>query len=107
MAATTARDFLPIPDTTLPVSDPDHQEVAHSLTEAPSESHVLAQLDREDSEKGTAEQYHEDDVLDLGWNAHSDKIPPHLVARLANDDLWALIRRFNKVILLPCALTSV
>ncbi|KAI0937422.1 hypothetical protein AcV5_005335 [Taiwanofungus camphoratus] len=38
------------------------------------------------------------DVKDVGWNRDPAQLPPTLVHGLSNDDLFALIRRFNKQI---------
>lgn len=89
------RDFLPIPDTVTPVTDPEHKEVAHSITQSPTDSHALAQVERE--EKGAAQEGHDAEVLDLGWNQHPDKVAKPLIAGLENEEIWLLVRRFNKV----------
>ena len=62
--------------------------------EAPSDSHALAMADHE--EKGAAQRTStEGEVANLGWHDHPDDVD-HLVGGLDNDDLWTLIRRFNK-----------
>ena len=62
---------------------------------APTESHALAEADHE--EKGAAQEQHfEAEVKNLGWHDHPDQVKP-LVGGLRNDDLWMLVRRFNKV----------
>ncbi|KAJ6562425.1 hypothetical protein B0H19DRAFT_943738 [Mycena capillaripes] len=94
MAEPTVRDFLPIPDTVAPVTDPEHREVAYSITQSPTDSHALAQADQAD--KGAAQEEHDAEVLDLGWNQHPDKVAKPLVGGLENEELWLLIRRFNK-----------
>ncbi|KAJ6562429.1 hypothetical protein B0H19DRAFT_1288259 [Mycena capillaripes] len=96
MAEPTVRDILPMPDTVAPVTDPEHQEVAYSITQSPTDSHALAQADQE--EKGAAQEEHDAEVLDLGWNQHPDKVAKPLVSGLDNEELWLLIRRFNKQI---------
>lgn len=58
-------------------------------------SHALANA--EHVEKGHAQEAHEDEVKDLGWTDTNDKIANPLIARLPNEELWVLIRRFNKV----------
>lgn len=64
---------------------------------APSDSHALANADHE--EKGTAQlAHHGGEVRDLGWNDHPADIPKPLVGGLQNDELWTLVRRFNKQI---------
>ncbi|KAJ7084212.1 hypothetical protein C8R44DRAFT_903331 [Mycena epipterygia] len=80
--------------TLAPVTDPGHQEVAHSITQAPTDSHALAQVEQE--EKGAAQQGHDAEVLDLGWNQHPNKVAKPLIDGLENEELWLLIRRFNK-----------
>lgn len=64
--------------------------------DAPTDSHALAYADHE--EKGVAQQQHvEAEVKDLGWNEHPKDVPKPLVGGLQNEDLWLLIRRFDKV----------
>lgn len=58
-------------------------------------SHSLAIAAHGD--KGTAQQEHDQDVRDLGWNAPLEHIPAPLVGGLSNEYLWMLVRRFNKV----------
>ena len=60
---------------------------------APSDSHALAVADHE--EKGAAQHNAGDDVKDLGWDANPKHVPT-MVGGLPNDELWTLIRRFNK-----------
>ena len=63
---------------------------------APTDSHALAQADHE--EKGAAQEQHfESEVKDLGWNESPSDMPKPLVGGLYNDNLWLLVRRFNKV----------
>ncbi|KAL8734594.1 MAG: hypothetical protein Q9181_003160 [Wetmoreana brouardii] len=59
----------------------------------PTDSHALANADHE--EKGAAQFNEHGKVKNLGWNEHPKEVPD-LVGGLDNDDLWALIRRFNK-----------
>ncbi|KAI0880902.1 uncharacterized protein GGS22DRAFT_77858 [Annulohypoxylon maeteangense] len=89
-------DILPIPPTIQPVSEPEKYETANSLTEEPTLSHNLAASDHE--EKGLAQREYDEEVADLGWNETKDRIAEPLVGRLGNEDLWLLIRRFNKQI---------
>lgn len=69
--------------------------------EAPTESHALATADHH--EKGAVQNpilngQGEDDVKDLGWHeVKKEEIPNPLVGGIENDELWVLIRRFNKV----------
>ncbi|KAL9584994.1 MAG: hypothetical protein Q9203_004440 [Teloschistes exilis] len=68
---------------------------ASSTTDSdhPTDSHALANADHD--EKGAAQVNEHDKVKNLGWNEHPKEIPG-LVGGLDNDDLWALVRRFNK-----------
>lgn len=61
----------------------------------PSLSHELATDDHE--VKGLAQQDHPQEVLDLGWNQKKQEIAEPLVGGLDNEELWMLVRRFNKV----------
>ncbi|KAK3064397.1 hypothetical protein LTS18_007545 [Coniosporium uncinatum] len=45
---------------------------------------------------GAAHQDHEAEVKDLGWHKPEEQIPSPLVGRLPNENLWLLLRRFNK-----------
>ena len=48
--------------------------------------------------KGAAQLNHsEPEVKDLGWNESPEHVPAPLVGGLPNEELWMLIRRFNKV----------
>ncbi|KAI1458592.1 hypothetical protein F4805DRAFT_118648 [Annulohypoxylon moriforme] len=89
-------DILPIPPTIQPISEPEKHETANSLAEEPTLSHDLATSNHE--EKGLAQREYYEEVADLGWNEKKDKISAPLVGRLGNEDLWLLIRRFNKQI---------
>ncbi|KAL8716447.1 MAG: hypothetical protein Q9220_000354 [cf. Caloplaca sp. 1 TL-2023] len=59
----------------------------------PTDSHALANADHD--EKGAAQVNSPGKVKDLGWNEHPDEVPG-LVGGLDNEELWALIRRYNK-----------
>jgi hypothetical protein len=64
--------------------------------EQPTDSHVLANANHE--EKGAAQLNHgHTEVKDLGWNEHPTDVPVPLVGGLPNEELWTLVRRFNKV----------
>lgn len=88
------KDFLPIPDTMAPVADPHATDAVNALAEEPTDSHALAMADHD--EKGAAQEVHDKEVNDLGWTEHVSKIPNPLVGGMPNDDLWVLVRRFNK-----------
>lgn len=77
-----------------PQGEPEIVE-AHE-EEAPTISHVLANQDHD--EKGAAQFDHgQTEVKDLGWNEHVSDVPTPLVGGLPNEELWTLVRRFNKV----------
>ncbi|KAJ5130468.1 uncharacterized protein N7515_006507 [Penicillium bovifimosum] len=66
------------------------------LPEGPTDSHVLSQVEQD--EKGLSQKAGETrEITDLGWNEPHDFIAKPLVAGISNDDLWMLIRRFDKV----------
>ncbi|KAI0467345.1 hypothetical protein F4859DRAFT_525987 [Xylaria cf. heliscus] len=91
---TVVADVLPVPATTAPVTNPHEHDLANSLTEEPTLSHSLAMADHE--EKGIVQCPRDEEVADLGWNQRKEHIPAPLVGGLGNEDLWLLIRRFNK-----------
>lgn len=67
----------------------------NTLEAAPTDSHALATGTPD--LKGLAQQGTTAHVKDLGWNEPKEVIPSPLVGGLQNEDLWILIRRFNKV----------
>jgi hypothetical protein len=70
--------------------------MAPKMEDSPTDSHALATADHD--EKGAAQIEHtEPEVKDLGWDEKPEHIPVPLVGGLANEDLWVLVRRFNKV----------
>jgi hypothetical protein len=73
---------------------------ATTLLSAPTESHALA-LEAAKSvhpaEAGAAQVPHDEEVVDLGWNEPKEHVARPLVGGLSNEDLWLLVRRFNKV----------
>jgi len=64
-----------------------------SALNAPSDSHALAVADQE--VKGAAQHNASEDVKDLGWDANPKHVPT-MVGGLPNEELWTLIRRFDK-----------
>ncbi|KAH7383672.1 hypothetical protein BKA64DRAFT_697343 [Cadophora sp. MPI-SDFR-AT-0126] len=75
------------------INEPEIAEAAPE--ELPTESHALANAEHE--EKGAAQIDHgHTEVKDLGWNDHPSDVPAPLVGGLPNEELWTLIRRFNK-----------
>jgi hypothetical protein len=95
------KDFLPTPATT----DPGQQDISHSLTDEPTDSHALAMANHDD--KGAAQVEHDEEVINLGWNERPKDISNPLVGGLGNDNLWVLVRRFNKVCITPVLSRSI
>ena len=94
------QDLLPIPHETAAVTDPDKKELSTDTTDTPTISHALAAEAVNDPDAtGAAQQNHEEEVVDLGWNESAQEIINPLVGGLPNEDLWILLRRFNKVCL--------
>ena len=83
------------PTTSSPIITPTSSK--STLTNsAPTESHAIAEADHE--EKGAAQEQHfEAEVKDLGWHEDPNDVPRPLVGGLYNENLWMLVRRFNKV----------
>ncbi|OOF99961.1 hypothetical protein ASPCADRAFT_161319 [Aspergillus carbonarius ITEM 5010] len=63
----------------------------------PTDSHVLSKVDQD--EKGLAQKAGDTDTItDVGWDQPPEDIDEKLVSGLSNEDLWMLLRRFNKQI---------
>lgn len=90
------KDLVPLPD-----HDPtEHEGVTTTMTDAPTESHALAMQAAHAAapeEKGAAQVDHGQEVVNLGWNEPKEAVENPLVGGLSNEDLWLLVRRFNKV----------
>ena len=70
-----------------------------SASNAPSDSHALAIESADHDIKGAVQENHEaGEVRDMGWNDDPKSVPSPLVAKLPNEELWTLVRRFNKQI---------
>jgi len=83
---TGLKDLLPLPA----VNPTDSAQNGESL------SHALAKDDHD--EKGHAQLDHDDnEVQDLGWNEKKEDIAAPLVGGMDNEELWLLLRRFDKV----------
>lgn len=88
------RDLVPLPETEA-VTNPSKEEAARVLHEGPTASHELATSPTE--VVGIAQEDHDEEVKDLGWNEPKEHIPAPLVGGMENEDLWVLVRRFDKV----------
>lgn len=90
------KDLVPLPE----VDPTAHEGTATTLLDAPTESHALAieaAKATHPAEAGAAQIEHEEEVVDLGWNEPKEHVARPLVGGLSNEDLWLLVRRFNKV----------
>ncbi|KAK3314334.1 hypothetical protein B0H66DRAFT_568264 [Apodospora peruviana] len=88
---TALKDLLPTPagnpaDATEARDDHGHATLSHALAH---DDHAL---------KGQAQLDHDKEVLDLGWNEPKQEVAAPLVGGMDNEDLWMLVRRFNKQI---------
>ncbi|RDI88722.1 hypothetical protein Vi05172_g1157 [Venturia inaequalis] len=91
------QDLLPIPHETAAVTNPEKKELSTDTTDTPTISHALAAEAAADPDStGAAQQEHAEEVVDLGWNESAQEIANPLVGGLPNEDLWILLRRFNK-----------
>ena len=74
-------------------ADHDEKGAAHYAPE----QHSVTNTGFDD--QGAAQLGHnEPEVKDLGWNEHPQDVPKPLVGGLPNEELWLLVRRFNKVL---------
>lgn len=100
--ANEIKEILPLPETTQPVTDPGKEELHTDSQEMPTLSHALATAAAHTPEEvmeemGAAQDDHEEEVVDLGWNEPASAIANPLIGGMKNEDLWLLVRRFNKV----------
>jgi hypothetical protein len=89
------RDLVPLPDPDA-IANPSKEEAAITLQEGPTASHALATSPSLE-EPGLVQLDHDEEVKDLGWNQPKEGIPAPLVGGMENEDLWVLVRRFDKV----------
>lgn len=103
-AGVVYKDLLPVPH----ITDPEDKAVDTSMTDKPTDSHALAieaahkptevgDQNSAEPKVGAAQQKHADEVMNLGWNEPKEAVENPLVGGLSNEDLWVLVRRFNKV----------
>ncbi|KAF2687201.1 hypothetical protein K458DRAFT_429155 [Lentithecium fluviatile CBS 122367] len=87
------KDLLSVPD-----EDPRQEaDTTTMMTDAPTESHALAvEAAKGPEERGAVQVGHAEEVVNLGWNEPKEAIANPLVGGLNNEDLWILVRRFNK-----------
>lgn len=72
---------------------------------APAESHARAQIEHD--EKGLVQKVSDTDgITDVGWGLVPEDVDEPLVGGLSNEELWMLVRRFNRVrIYITCAVS--
>lgn len=74
----------------------NHLTTDPDTPKGPTESHVLSRVEQD--EKGLSQKAgHTAEITNIGWGESPDTIDGPLVAGLSNEDLWMLIRRFDKV----------
>ncbi|KAJ5692847.1 hypothetical protein N7462_002270 [Penicillium macrosclerotiorum] len=65
------------------------------VPEGPTDSHVLSQIEPE--RKGLSQQNDDTaETTDVGWSISPDEFEEQLISGLSNEDLWMLLRRFDK-----------
>lgn len=93
-AGVVYKDLLPVPH----VTEPEDEATSRTLTDKPTDSHALAmEAAKAPEQTGAAQVSHGNEVKNLGWNEPQEAVANPLVGGLSNDDLWVLVRRFNKV----------
>ena len=75
--------------------DHGNEPMRASTAPRPTKSHALAHTELQD--ESAIQTQHGDGPIDLGWNTDVKEIARPLVGGMKNEDLWILIRRFNKV----------
>jgi hypothetical protein len=93
------------PTTSHALATADHEEKgAAQKAHAGDENGYYASDEREDEDGRGVEvagegqgQGYGTDVKDLGWHDDVEQVPRPLVAGMSNEELWMLIRRFDKV----------
>lgn len=84
-----------VPTPAVNENDLDQHDKSFSLVDGDTDSHALAT--GEQDLKGLAQVNHGAEVVDLGWNEPAEDIPGPLVGGMDNEELWMMVRRFNKV----------
>ncbi|KAM0449844.1 hypothetical protein ACHAO4_007146 [Trichoderma viride] len=67
--------------------------------EVPTASHALAEesIQADAENKGASQIEHDEiEVKNIGWNKEPHHVPQPVVGGMRNEELWVLIRRFNK-----------
>ncbi|AEO59658.1 hypothetical protein MYCTH_103671 [Thermothelomyces thermophilus ATCC 42464] len=91
------KDLLPIPATDPTTATPDSQTHTDAAGDGPTLSHALAAETR--GAQGPAQPNNNNSsVVDLGWNEKKENIAASPIEGMTNEELWLLVRRFNKQI---------
>lgn len=92
----------PVPPVPPPGTDLRHEQQSSNADgeppiEGPTDSHVLSQVEQD--EKGLSQLAgNTAEITNLGWSQPSEHFQEPIIGGLSNEDLWMLIRRFDKVI---------
>ncbi|EIN07550.1 hypothetical protein PUNSTDRAFT_88129 [Punctularia strigosozonata HHB-11173 SS5] len=84
-------DVNGILESAVPEASAAKEETLIDTTKPPEHMHV-DRAARDEARDGLPKE-----VEDIGWNEHPDSVPSPIVKGLSNDDLWVLLRRFNKI----------
>lgn len=79
-------------------NDINKVDIIKSEIDAPTDSHALAHAEVE--EPGLIHKSPDDEhTSDIGWQQQPHEFDEPIVGGIPNEDIWMLIRRFNKVML--------
>ncbi|KAL1857911.1 hypothetical protein Plec18167_001685 [Paecilomyces lecythidis] len=101
MAAAIPRDLTDQSKTTNAASTAAAPPGGTAEDGKPTDSHAIAmeQIHPDQDEKGIVQKAGATSgLMDVGWNRQPDDVESPLIAGWSNEDLWMLIRRFNKQI---------
>ena len=93
----------PAQATTQTITPPPDQPTATGDTRASQGANLIAatvEPPPHESTRVEVTELKDPEVKDFGWNSPPRQVPAPLVQSLSNEDLFTLIRRFNKVRLL-------
>lgn len=72
-------------------------DIVKSETNAPTDSHALAHADVEETSLIYKASGNDASTADVGWWQQPHEFDDPIVGGISNEDLWMLVRRFNKV----------
>lgn len=86
-------------------NDINKVDILKSELNAPTDSHALAHAEVE--EASLIHTSPDDEATaDIGWQQQPHEFDEPIIGGIPNEDLWMLIRRFNKVGVMLCALLN-